>query len=89
MLMARWEESLENIFWFPNCHRVSTARGMQIPSNSWHLEKIIRMNQSSLRSLTARAAAPIIQLYSPKMTGVRGDGLVISSAAGLPMSHPK
>ncbi|KAL5457011.1 hypothetical protein EMCRGX_G034244 [Ephydatia muelleri] len=86
MLMARWDDSLENISWapFPQLPYVSIATRMQVHPNSRHFGPL----ESCLRASAATAAAPAIRLDSPKMAGVRDDVTVISSAAGLPLSHP-
>ena len=84
--MARWDDSLENISWasFPQLPYVSIATRMQVHPNSRHFGPL----ESCLRASAATAAAPAIRLDSPKMAGVRGYVTVISSAAGLPLSHP-
>ena len=83
---ARWDDSLENISWasFPQLPYISTATGMQVHHNYRHLRPL----ESSLRASAAKAAAPTIWLDFPKMAGVRGDVTAISSATGLPLSHP-
>eukprot|EP00731_Ephydatia_muelleri_P031656 Em0023g163a len=60
------------------------ATRMQVHPNSRHFGPL----ESCLRASAATAAAPAIRLDSPKMAGVRDDVTVISSAAGLPLSHP-
>ena len=69
---------------FSGCHRFPQLRECRSTPTLGIFEPF----EHCLQASAARAAAPAIMLNSPKMMGVRGDITVISSAAGLPLSHP-